>query len=371
MLVACVGLSLFALVLPTNLRDAFAATMRRTVVAPLVSLQKSAELSRSAFLAHDSATVVRDSVVLQAMNAESVRAENERLRKLLGLGQALRWGFVPAEALQGGRTSREEFTLTLTQGSNAGIRPYSPVVAPEGLVGMVQTVDPTMSLAIIWPHPDFRVSAMTSDGGAFGIVQAHLGENEQRFLLELRGVPFRSALKEGTMVVSSGLGGTYPRGIPIGTVLGELQTAEGWARTYLVRPMVLPPDITSVMVLRPERVASGVQNVWAVPTSVDSAARAVVSAGDSIARKAALAELQARRAVMDSVAAAGGGAVVPPAAPAPSGTATPAAPRPAAPRPAVPRRRDTTAAPPASPPVRRDTAAPPPPVPPDTTAAEH
>jgi len=40
---------------------------------------------------------------------------------------------------------------------------------------MVETVDPTMSLAITWSHPDFRVSAMAADGSAFGIVKAHLG----------------------------------------------------------------------------------------------------------------------------------------------------------------------------------------------------
>ena len=366
-LAVCCALSLFALVLPSNLRSATAQTMRRTLVAPLVGLQKRAELSRSAFLAHDSAVVIQDSVALQAMSAVALRAENDRLRRLLGLGQALKWGFVPAEALSGGRGAREEFTLTLSQGSNAGIRPFSPVVAPEGLVGMIQTVDPTMSLAIVWPHPDFRVSAMTADGSAFGIVQAHLGDGEQRYLLELRGVPFRTSLKEGVLVVSSGLGGTYPRGIPIGTVLAELRTAEGWARTYLVRPMVLPADIASVMVLRPERVTAGVQNVWALPANVDSAARAVTAAGDSLARRAALAEVEARRAVRDSLAA-----LAPPPAP-PTDSAIRAAAADSAARAAAARRRaqarrDSIAA------VRRDSAAaaaaaapPRPTTPPDTT----
>jgi len=364
-LAVCCALSLFALVLPGNLREAAAASMRRSLVAPLVGLQKRAELSRSAFLAHDSAMVIQDSISLKAMSAETLKAENDRLRKLLGLGHALKWGFVPAEALHGGgRAAREDFTLTLSQGSNAGIRPFSPVVAPEGLVGMIQTVDPTMSLAIIWPHPDFRVSAMTADGAAFGIVQAHLGDDEQRFLLELRGVPFRTSLEKGVLVVSSGLGGTYPRGIPIGIVLGDLQTAEGWARTYLVRPMVLPPDIASVMVLRPERVAAGVQSVWSLPASVDSAARSVASAGDSLARRAALAEVEARRAARAADSAA---------APAPAATdsarraveRTPAqdsaaaAARAAAARRRAAARRDSLAAA-----ARRDSAAAAPPPPP-------
>ena len=105
---------------------------------------------------------------------QALEAENDRLRRALGLGHSLGWGFVPAEALHS-RALGEEYTLTLTRGSRAGIRPFSPVVAPEGLVGMVETVDPTMSLAITWSHPDFRVSAMAADGSAFGIVKAHLG----------------------------------------------------------------------------------------------------------------------------------------------------------------------------------------------------
>jgi rod shape-determining protein MreC len=242
--------------------------MRRTVVAPLVALQ--------------------------------IESENERLRKLLGLGQQLRWGFVPAEALHS-RSLGEEFTITLTAGGKAGIKAFSPVVAPEGLVGMVHTVDPSMSLAILWAHPDFRVSAMAADGSAFGIAAAHLGGGPERYLLELRGVPFRSTLKAGTMIVSSGLGGVYPRGIPIGTVVSELRTPEGWARTYLVRPAVLPPDVTSVMVLSPQRGASGVASVWAMSTAAaDSAARGITADADSIARTAALAEVAARRAVLDS-----------------------------------------------------------------------
>ena len=60
----------------------------------------------------------------------------------------------------------------------------------------------------------------------------------------MRGVPFRSTLKPGAVVYSSGLGGIYPRGIPVGVVLGEIKTAEAWARTYLLRPAVNPAEIT-------------------------------------------------------------------------------------------------------------------------------
>jgi rod shape-determining protein MreC len=281
-------------------------------VAPLVRLQQGAERWRAAYLSAEREELRRDTLALAAARVPTLESDNERLRRLLGLGAKLQWGFIPAQALQG-RGRIEDFTMTLSAGSRAGIRERSLVVAPEGVVGVVQTVDPTMSLAILFAHPDFRVSAMSADGSAFGIVQPHLAKTgaaapqasylaSERWLLELRGVPFRSTLKPGAVVYSSGLGGIYPRGIPVGVVLGEIKTAEAWARTYLLRPAVNPAEVSAVMVLTPQRATSGLTNVWADIGAVDTATRRIVTAGDSLARQAASAEAAARRAAIDSAA---------------------------------------------------------------------
>jgi rod shape-determining protein MreC len=119
----------------------------------------------------------------------------------------------------------------------------------------------------------------------------------------MRGVPFRAKLDTGTLIVSSGLGATYPRGIPVGTVIGELSTPEKWARTYLLKPAVLPENIGPVLVLLPGRGDRGVNGVWTSVAAADSAARAVAASGDSIARTAAFDELMARRAALDSLLA--------------------------------------------------------------------
>ena len=299
-LLVCAVLSLIALVLPTQVREPIASGLRRSILAPLLRMQQSAEESRRALTMHDAVVSQRDSIALRAMGVESLETENARLREILGLGSRLKWGFVPAEALHG-RGVRDEFGVTLSAGSRAGVLKLSPVVAPEGLVGVVDNVDPMISHAMVWTHPDFRVSAMAEDASAFGIVQAHLESGAGRYLMEMRGVPFRTSIKVGTLVVSSGLGGVYPRGIPIGRVLGETKTAETWARTYLIRPAVFPADVYAVMILRPDRASAGVDNVWAVGTIADSSVRKVVAAGDSLARTAALAEATARQAVQDSI----------------------------------------------------------------------
>lgn len=296
---AAAFLALAARGLPPNMRDPLASSMRRTFLAPLVMLQERAEASRRSLLLDADRTAIRDSVALRAMAVSALESENDRLRELIGLGARLKWGFIPAEALHG-RGVRDVTTMTLTAGSNAGVRRLSPVIAPEGVVGMVSTVDPTMSEAMIWTHSDFRVSAMSEDGAAFGIAQAHLGSATTGFLMELRGIPFRSVLKPGAQIVSSGLGGVWPRGIPIGTVLEEVKTAEGWARTYLLRPAVPPADVGAVMILRNDRATKGFENVWSSAAAAEAAAARIVVAGDSAARTAALAEAAARRAALDT-----------------------------------------------------------------------
>ncbi len=282
--VLCGVVSFVILILPAPVRERTASALRATLVAPLASMQAKAELSRRAFLAHDDAVRVADSVTLRSLRLMGVEQENAQLRALLGLGAAVKWGFVPAEALQG-RSIGDDYTVTLSAGKRAGVEALSAVVAPEGLVGMVEHVDQSLSIAILWPHPDFRVSAMAADGNTFGIVQAHLTQGAERSLLELRSVPLRSQLKVGTLIVSSGLGGVFPRGIPIGTVMAELKTAETWARTYLVRPVARLSDVTSVFILSPARVRAGIESVWDIGSAADSAARHIGMAADSVVKQ--------------------------------------------------------------------------------------
>jgi rod shape-determining protein MreC len=300
--IGCLIAAAVALVLPLQMRDPLAEVLRRSVVAPLVNLQSNAERWHAAWQLSEERTARLDSAVMRGFNAVALQNENDELRKLLGLGSRLHTGFVPAEAVHNAVREDIVTTLTLTAGTRAGIKVYSPVVSPEGVVGLVQTADPSISIAILFSHPDFRASAMSGDGTAFGIVYPHLQQSlggNGEYLLELRGVPFRTMLPAGTMIYTSGLGGTFPRGIPIGSVLRELKTAEGWTRTYLLQPSVSPAKVNSVMVLTSQRSTQKIDNVWQMVARIDSATRSVASSGDSLVRRAAADS--ARRAAADSV----------------------------------------------------------------------
>jgi rod shape-determining protein MreC len=259
---ACAVVALILLVLPDAPRARTAGAIRSTVVAPLVTMQQRASLARRAFNSHDSLVLIADSVLRRSQRLDEVTSENARLRALLRLGESIPWGFVAAEALVG-RGRGDDNTVLLSAGARAGVQRLSAVVAAEGLVGMVQHVDAQSSVAIVWPNPELRMSATSSDGTAFGIVTAHQGAGVAGYLLEMRGVSFRTKLPIGALVVSSGLGGVYPRGIPIGTVIEELRGAAGWERSYLLRPAVRPPDVTSVLILRPGSMVA-MDSVWRV-----------------------------------------------------------------------------------------------------------
>jgi rod shape-determining protein MreC len=290
-------IGIIARAIPESRADHIAGSLRSSVFAPLAALQRKAERARGALVAHDSLTLIRDSVVMRAFDATRLSSENEELRRLIGLSGRVRTGFVAAEAMHGPEPG-EEFTLVLNAGASAGIRAYSAVIAPDGIVGMVRSAEPTSSVAIVWPHPDFRVSAMAANGAGVGIASAHLGSGASRFLLELRGVPFRNPLDSGTLIVSSGIGGTFPKGIPVGTVLSQLPSTEGWERNYLLLPAVHPADIYSVLVLLPERAAVDLRSVWYNPDSVANATKRMLTASDTAARAAAARRDSAAKAAL-------------------------------------------------------------------------
>lgn len=313
----CCVLSVVSIVLPDRLRDPVSTAIRRTVLAPLVTVQARSEMVRSTIVSRNDELEVRGVAASRAVSTPGLQDENDALRRLLGLAGRLRDGFVVAEAFHPAGVT-DDFTLNITAGSSVGVQRFTPVVTAEGLVGMVESVDATSSMAITWAHPDFRVSAMSEDEAAVGIVQPHLVSGPERYLLELRGVPFRATLDSGTLVISSGLGATYPYGVAIGTVISEIPTTERWARTYLLQPSVFPASLSAVLLVLPDRVASGVVGAWVDASAADSAAEAIVAASDSAARLAALAELRARREALAAADSARADSMLAPLGPAPT-----------------------------------------------------
>jgi rod shape-determining protein MreC len=155
--------------------------------------------------------------------------------------------FVPAEVVWvPGRGADGYFQLTA--GASQQVRVGAPIVAPDGLVGRVVSVDPGIAFGIGWMNSQFRASAMTLDGTVYGLVEPREGPGGEP-MLALTGTPRHVTLQDGALIVTSGHGGVFPRGIPIGRVSGVEGKETSWQRNYLIEPAVAPSEMTYVLVL--------------------------------------------------------------------------------------------------------------------------
>ena len=271
--VVVVLLSLLTLYLPLAGQQGAAWVMRFSVLRPFIVLQ---ERIRSSALRAQAVDVVQarlDSLTAMTVTQNALADENRTLRSLLELRGRVGPGFRPASVLRPGTAGSESMFL-MDVGARDGVAVGAPVVDWHGLVGVVREVRPATAVGMDWTHPDFRASAMLADGSAYGVVENRRGDFREADRLVLNGTAYYESIPRGMPVLTSGLGGVFPRGIPIG-VVDEVADAEGrWRKSYYLRPMVSPSAVTHVLVA----VGDGLQDLTPVwpPDSVLTRADAVL-----------------------------------------------------------------------------------------------
>ncbi len=249
LLLVCLLLSTAAIALPDRWSQRIATALRDSVLSPLLWIQRQAEEGRTSRSRFQAIQAERDSVALASQSLSALGAENARLRALLELRARTVSTSVPAEVLHQ-TAPTEGRTLLLGVGARTGIRAGDPVVSPEGLLGVLVSVGARTSVAMTWAHPDFRVSAVTEDGSALGIVAPSSTTEASETFLEFRGVAYRDSVATGTLVMTSGLGGVYPRGVPIGRVAGVRREELGYERIYRLAPMANPGHVAHALIVR-------------------------------------------------------------------------------------------------------------------------
>jgi len=319
---ACVALSVVALFSPEQWGQGVSDALRNSVLAPLVWLQARAEEGRTSRARLKAITIQRDSAAYLAQGIPSLMAENERLRGLLSLSRRVSSPYVAAEVMHQAQAT-DGRTLLIDIGRDELVSEFDPVVAPEGLIGMVLTAGQHSSVVMTWAHPEFRVAAYTVGGNASGVVAPSLSGLGGEGALEFRGVPYRDSVPAGTLVLSSGLGGVYPKGIPVGTVTGVVREQAGWERVYRLLPAANPGAVAHVMVLVAPPAASmerafpsdsaleamrldsiaKVRQADSIATARAEAAKAAAAARAEAAAKAAAARATPRPAPPPPVAA--------------------------------------------------------------------
>jgi len=308
-----------------------ASGLRTTALAPFVWLQERAAEGRTSRTRFRAVASERDSLAELSRTLSGLVDENAQLRSLLDLTVRTGPGFIPAEVLHQ-TLPTDGRTLLLDAGKVDGVSPLDPVVTPEGLIGAVREVDQHTSIAMTWAHPEFRVSAVSANGQVAGIVGPTSTGDASRTGLEFRAITYRDTLPDGALIVASGLGGVYPRGVPVGTVVGVEREQLGWERVYRIRPAAQPSVAGHVLILHgatPLRIPAA----FAVKRDTTDSAAPGAPATPPPAPVAtpqgtpadSLARARQRRFRADSVAAAAAAGIparpAPKAAPAPSASA--------------------------------------------------
>ncbi|HKK92732.1 MAG TPA: rod shape-determining protein MreC [Longimicrobiales bacterium] len=233
--------------LPQTGKERFAAVLRNSILAPFIGLNTALADARSRAVKTTELRAVADSLTARLQSRNVLEEENRRLRDLLLLSGRLGPTWLADEAVRPG-TQGAESTFFLDLGARDGVRERAPVVTREGLVGVVRELGPTASVAMDWSHPEFAASAMTADGTTYGIVESRRGAFREQDRLVLLSTPYNTVLDSGTVVLTSGRGGTFPRGIAIGRIDGVLGEEGGFERNYTLTPFVDPGEATLVLV---------------------------------------------------------------------------------------------------------------------------
>lgn len=237
-------------VLPPERGDAVASRLRGSVLAPFLGAHEAVRERARMARRLDALRAERDSLARELVHLREASVENRRLRDLLSL-PAWSPDSVRAVELRPARVRRggaRTFLLPLEAPGPVSVP--TGVFTARGLVGVVRSATGGTVVGDFWTHPDFRVSVRTEDGSATGIVRAVHVEGRPGMIFE--GAPYQNEIPEGTGLVTSGLGGIYPPGVPVGTVREVSAVESGWARSYRVEPAVRPGAVDVALVwLRP------------------------------------------------------------------------------------------------------------------------
>lgn len=195
---------------------------------------------------HKENTRLRETV--KTLNTRLIREretllENERLRKLMQLKEAIATPTIAASVI--GEDVTPWFrTVIIDRGAVDGIREGMPVVASAGVVGRVvrQTAN-SSRLLLITDHAS-SVAATIERSRARGVVKGR-GAGLCSLEFSERG----EDVKVGDIVVTSGIGGVFPKGIPLGEVTMVKKGEFGIFQTVQVRPFVAMSQLEEVLVL--------------------------------------------------------------------------------------------------------------------------
>ena len=245
--VACLVAGLVFYLVPQGIQQQMASGIRLTLLRPFVDIRGAFSVARMRSLEANLLRARLDSLHAWITNNALAIEENRRLRVLAGLAARVERSYRPVNVHRPGNLGSQS-SLVLDLGDEDGVHALSPIITGDGLAGRVLEVHNSISIGMDWSHPDFRASVMSADGELYGLVGPEPATFRAADRLILTGIPYFNDIAEGTLLVTSGRGGVFPRGVPVGRIGGEAEVEEGWHRSYWVYPSVHPASVTHALV---------------------------------------------------------------------------------------------------------------------------
>ncbi|MBA4148895.1 MAG: rod shape-determining protein MreC [Verrucomicrobia bacterium] len=165
-----------------------------------------------------------DQLKLRAAQTEEVWRENQQLRQNIQWQKQTPGRFKLARVIAHDPANWWR-TVQIDAGSRDGIRVNMPVRTMDGLVGRVSAVANTRSQVLLLGDPNLRVGAVIKETGDTGVIFSHSSNALENNMVNLGFLPRNSTLRPGQLIVTSGEGGIFPKGIPIGQLV-DSQAAE-------------------------------------------------------------------------------------------------------------------------------------------------
>lgn len=182
----------------------------------------------------------------------ALKLENERFRSMLNFSKPRdEYNYIGAAIIG---TSGNNFLdgFIINKGENKGIKRKMIAMTGEGLVGQVTSVGSNWAIVQCLSNENIAVAGLverTSDND--GIVKGYKDENN-KLLAEIQKLSVDSAIKEGDVIVTSGLGQIYPAGIRIGSVLSVYEDKGEVMKGAIIKPYVDFTKIQEVFIVVPK-----------------------------------------------------------------------------------------------------------------------
>lgn len=162
----------------------------------------------------------------QLQRMQAMQAENNYLRKTLGIQQKRGEGVVVAEIMYAGRDPFSQ-KITVDKGSSQRVKAGQPAIDDIGVIGQVTRVYPFSSEITLLTDQDQAIPVEIVRNGARTIALGH-GQDD---MLELPFMAANADIQTGDVLVTSGIDGIYPAGLPV-AVVSKIERNATFAKIY-------------------------------------------------------------------------------------------------------------------------------------------